>query len=256
MILAVDIGNTNIVIGGFHNGIFSFTERIATSHSKTACEYYIGIKNVLLLNNVKFTDIEGAVISSVVPSVTGTVENALSELIGYGKIFVAGYGIKTGINKILTDSPEKIGTDRIVDASGVIAYYSLPTVIIDMGTATTISVVDSNKNFIGGIIMAGVKISLEALAGKTSQLPKVSFEPPENIIGKNTSDCMKSGIIYGTASCIDGLISRIEKSIGQKVTAVATGGMSGLIVPYCQHEIIHDENLLLKGLVNIYSLNN
>lgn len=256
MILAVDIGNTNIVIGGFENGIFIFTERIATVHGKTSCEYYIGIKNALVLNNINFSDIDGAVISSVVPSVTGAVENALSELIESGKIFVVKYGDKTGINKILTDNPEKIGTDRIVDASAVIACYQLPAVIIDMGTATTISVIDSNKNFIGGIIMAGVKISLEALAGKTSQLPKVSFEPPENIIGKNTSDCMKSGIIYGTASCIDGLVSRIEKNLNQKVMAVATGGMSGLIVPHCESKIIHDENLLLKGLVNIYSLNN
>lgn len=256
MILAVDIGNTNIVIGGFDNEKFIFTERLATNHSKTAREYYIGIKNALLLNNISLSDIEGAVISSVVPSVTGTVEESLAEIVPCERIFVAGYKAETGINKMLVDSPEKIGTDRIVDASAVIAYYSLPAVIIDMGTATTISVIDSDKNFIGGIIMAGVKTSFEALFGNTSQLPKVSFEAPENIIGRNTSDCMKSGLIYGTASCIDGLLSRIEKSLNQKITAVATGGMSGLVIPHCEHEIVHDENLLLKGLVNIYRQNN
>lgn len=253
MILAVDIGNTNIVIGGFQDN-FLFTERISTNHNRTAREYYIGIKNILSFNHIRFDIIEGAVISSVVPSVTGTVEKALSELTE-GKILTVRYGADTGIN-ILTDNPQQVGIDRIVDASAAAAEYSLPAVVIDMGTATTISVIDSNRNFIGGIIMAGVKISLEALAGKTSQLPKVSFEPPENIIGKNTSDCMKSGIIYGTASCIDGLISRIERSLNQKITAVATGGMSGLIIPHCEHSIIHDENLLLKGLVNIYNKNN
>lgn len=252
MILAVDIGNTNIVIGGFQDK-FLFTERISTNHNKTAREYYIGIKNILSFNNIRCDMIKGAVISSVVPSVTGTVEKALSEITS-GKILTVGYGADTGIN-ILTDNPQQVGIDRIVDASAVANEYSLPAVVIDMGTATTISVIDSNRNFIGGIIMAGVKISLEALAGKTSQLPKVSFEPPENIIGKNTSDCMKSGIIYGTASCIDGLISRIERSLNQKITAVATGGMSGLIIPHCEHNIIHDEKLLLKGLVNIYNKN-
>ncbi len=253
MILAVDIGNTNIVIGGYENDSFKFTERIATNHNKTSGEYYIGIKNSLDFNNIRYDMIEGAVISSVVPSVTGTVEKALSDLIS-GNIFVVRYGADTGVN-ILTDNPEQVGIDRIVDASAVIAEYSLPAVIIDMGTATTISVIDKDGNFIGGIIMAGVKISLEALAGKTSQLPKVSFEPPDNIIGKNTSDCMKSGIIYGTASCVDGLISRIEKSLNQSVTAVATGGMSGIIIPHCEHSMIQDSNLLLKGLVNIYNKN-
>lgn len=249
MILAVDIGNTNIVIGGFENDNLCFSERLSTCHDKTVREYYICIKNSLKFNNIDSDIIEGAVISSVVPSVTRTVEKALSEIFS-GEVFTVNYK-SAGVN-ILTDNPSQVGTDRIVDAAAVISEYSLPAVIIDMGTAATISVVDSDGNFIGGIIMAGVKISMEALAGKASQLSTVSIEPPENIIGKNTADCMKSGIIYGTASCIDGLVSRIEKSLGKKVTVVATGGMSGLIIPHCEHDIIRDENLLLKGLLHIY----
>jgi len=253
MILAVDAGNTNIVAGGFENNQLVFTERISTNQNKMAREYFIDFRNILEFNNIESGDINGAVISSVVPSVTGTIEKALSEIVT-GKIFIVKSDSFTGLN-ILTDNPSQVGTDRITDAAAVIEEYSLPAVIIDMGTATTISVIDAERNFIGGIIMAGVRISLDALSGRTSQLPGVSFEPPENIIGKNTADCMKSGIVYGTASCIDGLISRIEKSLNQKITAIATGGMSGLIVPYCEHDIIRDENLLLKGLMYIYNKN-
>lgn len=253
MILAVDIGNTNIVLGVFSDGCLKFSERITTSHSKTAREYFISFRNALEMNSLNNDIIEGAVISSVVPSLTYIVKEALDEIVS-GQIIIAGYNVKTDLN-IMIDNPAQLGTDRIVDAVGVINEYPLPAVIIDMGTATTVSVVDENKNFIGGMIMAGVKISLDALTGKTSQLPQVSFDTPHNIIGKNTVDCIKSGIINGTAACLDGVISRIEKSLGKSVTAVATGGLADLIVPYCERAIICDENLLLKGLVSIYEKN-
>lgn len=253
MILAVDIGNTNVVLGLFNDNVLKFTERITTAQNKSVREYFISIKNALEFNDIDSELIEGVVISSVVPSITKIVKEALSELI-CGEIIVVNSNIITDIN-IQTDNPSQVGTDRIVDSVAIVNEYPLPAVIIDMGTATTISVIDENKNFIGGLIMAGVKISLDALTSKTSQLPSVSFEAPSNLIGKNTVDCIKSGIVNGTASCLDGVISRIEKNLGMKVTAVATGGLSHLIIPHCEHKIIYDENLLLKGLICIYMKN-
>lgn len=253
MILAIDIGNTNIVIGCFEGNTIKFTERISTNHKATELEYAILFKNVLEIYSVNQTNIDGGIISSVVPSLTNVVKNAMAKLTE-NKILVIGPGIKTGLS-ILTDNPVQLGSDLVVDAVACINEYSLPAAIFDMGTATTISIVDKNKNYLGTVIMPGIEVSLNSLVGGTSQLPKISLEPPKNIIGKNTIDSMKSGITYSTASSIDGMIERLEEEMGEKLTVIATGGLAGTIIPLCKKDIILDDELLLKGLAIIYNKN-
>ncbi|MDD3794644.1 MAG: type III pantothenate kinase [Lachnospiraceae bacterium] len=253
MILAIDIGNTNIVLGCIQENKILFTERLSTDHAKTDLEHAISIKIVLELHNINPREVTGAIIGSVVPPITALIRDALYKITGCSAI-VVGPGVKTGLN-ILMDNPAQVGSDLIVGAVAGIAEYPLPLILIDMGTATTICVIDENKNYIGGMILPGLRVSLDSLTSRTSQLPKISLEPPKRLIGKNTIECMKSGILYGNASCIDGMISRIEEDLGQSATAVATGGLAAAIVPLCRHNIILDDELLLKGLLLIYKKN-
>ncbi len=253
MILAVDIGNSNIVIGCFDKNEIMFVERISTNHQSTQMEYTVIIKNILELNGLVGEHIDGGIISSVVPPLTETLKSAMERL-GCGEILVVGPGIKTGL-KILLDNPVQLGSDRVADAVAAINLYPAPLILIDMGTATTVSVIDRNKSFLGGMIIPGMSVSLDSLTNRTSQLPKISLVPAKKVIGTNTVDCMKSGIINATASSLDGVIERIEEELGEGCTVVSTGGLANLVVPYCKREIILDETLLLKGLRIIYSKN-
>lgn len=253
MILAVDIGNSNIVIGCFEENKILFTERLSTNQQYTALEYIVSIKSILELNGIEGNSFEGCIISSVVPSVTPTVKSALERLTT-AKIMTVGPGIKTGL-KIKLDNPVQLGSDRVADAVGGINLYPVPLIIIDMGTATTVSVIDSEKNYLGGMIIPGLRVSLESLTARTSQLPKIGLEPPKKVIGPNTVDCMKSGIIHFSASGIDGVIERIESELGEKCTVISTGGLANRIIPFCKREIKVDDDLLLKGLMIIYNKN-
>ena len=253
MLLAVDMGNTNIVVGCVKNTKILFEERISTDISKTELEYAIILKNIFDIHDVEREMIEGAIISSVVPPLTGVLQNAVKKICGISPM-VVGPGIKTGLN-LLMDDPKSIGADLIVDAVAGIAGYGAPLILIDMGTATTITVIDRNGNYTGGMIMPGVRASLGALVKDTSQLPAISLESPGQVIGKNTIDAMKSGIIIGAACMIDGMIDRIEREIGYECRVVATGGLSTAVVPLCNHEITIDDELLLKGLDIIYRKN-
>lgn len=253
MVLAVDIGNSNIVIGCCRDNKITFVERLSTKPDSTILEYAISFKNVLELYGITKEDIDGAIISSVVPSVTSTVLGAVKKITGIDAL-VIGPGLKTGLN-IMIDNPAQLGSDLVVDAAAGIAEYPLPLIIFDMGTATTVSVIDENKNYLGGMIIPGVNISLNALTARTSQLPKISLDPPKKVIGRNTIDSMKSGILYSTAASLDGIIDRIEEETGKKYTVVATGGLAGRIIPMCKKKIILDDELLLKGLIIIYNKN-
>lgn len=253
MILAIDIGNTNIVIGCCDDEKIYFIERLSTNIPKTELEYAISFKNVLEIYGIDPAQIEGGIISSVVPPITNIVRSSAEKVLGK-PVKIVGPGVKTGLN-ILMDNPAQVGSDRIVNAVAAINEYPVPLVIIDMGTATTFCVVDDKKNYIGGMILPGVRISLDALTSRTSQLSRISIEAPKKTIGKNTIDCMKSGIIHGNAACIDGMVQRIEKELGQKATVLATGGLAKKIVPYCEQDIMIDDELLLKGLRLIYNKN-
>lgn len=253
MILAIDIGNTSIVIGCFEENNIKFTERLSTNHTATALEYAILFKNVLEIYSITPEQIDGGIISSVVPSLTNVIKQAMAKL-SHDNILVIGPGIKTGLS-ILMDNPAQMGADLVVDAVACINEYPLPAAVFDLGTATTISIIDKDKNYTGTIIMPGMEVSLNSLVGKTSQLPRISFDRPKHIIAKNTVESMKSGILYSTASSIDGMIDRIEEEMGQKLTVIATGGLASTVVPLCRREIILDDDLLLKGLAIIYKKN-
>lgn len=253
MVLAIDIGNSNIVIGCFNKSKIEFVDRLATNRNATALEYVVLIKTVLELNDYTGHKFDGSIISSVVPSVTNMMKTALEKITGTTPLIV-GPGLKTGL-RIRLDNPAQLGSDRVADAVAAVDCYPCPLIIIDMGTATTISVIDGSKCFVGGIIMPGLRISAAALASQTSQLPQVSLDPPKNVIGRNTVDCMRSGIILGCASTIDGMIARIEDELGQSCTVVSTGGNAKIVTPYCRRKIITDEQLLLKGLMLLYYKN-
>ena len=253
MLLAIDMGNTNIVIGCIKDEKILFVERLSTDQSKTELEYAVGFKTVFELYGIKVEEIKGAIISSVVPPLTGIIRKAVEKIIGI-KPMVVGPGIKTGLN-ILMDNPKTVGADLIVDAVAGISEYGAPLVIVDMGTATTISVVDKDKNYVGGMIIPGIRVSMDSLVNRTSQLPRIGFDVPEKVVGTNTVDCMKSGIIYGNAAMLDGMVDRIEEELGYSVKVIATGGLAGVVIPNCKKEIIMDDSLLLKGLNIIYKKN-
>ena len=253
MLLAIDIGNTNIVIGCIRNDEILFKARIATDQIRTSDQYGVEIKNMLEAFGIQKSDISDCIISSVVPPVFHSIRTGVMKVIGKQPM-VVGPGLKTGLN-IHMDVPSQVGSDRIVVAVAALAEYEAPLILMDMGTATTVEVVEPNNVYMGGVIFPGVKISLDALTSRASQLPGISLEQPKQVIGKNTIDCMRSGMMYGTAAMIDGIIDRIEEELGHSSTLVATGGMAQFITPLCKRKIILEKDLLLKGLNIIYKKN-
>ena len=253
MILTVDIGNSNINFGLFEGENIKFVARIATDTAKTEYEYAGAISNALAIYNVDKAEIRGAIISSVVPPLNNAMKCAVKLLYGVDALLV-GPGIKTGIN-IHCDNPSSVGADIICACVAAHYLYGSPSLIVDMGTATKMMVMNDNGAFIGVSIIPGVLVSLDALAKRTAQLPMVSLEAPKCVVGKNTSDCMRSGIVFGNASMVDGMIERICDEIGSTLPVYATGGLASVITPHCKHKITYDEYLVLKGLNIIYSKN-
>lgn len=253
MILAVDVGNTNIVMGCIEDGKVLNIFRFQTEAGRTEMEYAIKLKQILELYNIDEKGFEGAIVSSVVPPVTGALTRAVNMLTGC-RCLVVGPGIKTGVN-VRIDDPGTLAGDLLVGSVAAIEYYGAPAIVLDMGTATTMVVVDKNKAFIGGAIIPGIKLSLNALANGTSLLPDISITAPKKCIATNTVDCMRSGAVYGNAAMIDGMIDRMERELGYECKVVATGGLAGTVTCHCSHDIICDDDLLLKGLWVIYQKN-
>lgn len=253
MILAIDIGNTHIVLGCIDGSRVVFKERMSTNHKATRLEYASMLKTAFDMYSVSTSLMEGAIISSVVPQVTPSVAQAVESFSGI-KPLVVKAGLKTGIN-IKIDNPSQLGSDLLVSAVAGAAQYPLPLIIIDMGTATTVSVITKKREYIGGAIMPGVVISHDALVSRTSKLTGVAPEAPESVIGTNTTDCIKSGLIYGNAGALDGIIENINTTMGEKCHVVATGGLASVVVPFCKSEIAIDDELLIKGLMLLYEKN-
>lgn len=255
MILAIDIGNSTIVMGCVDNTGVLFEEQVATQYEKTKIEHAMVFKSMLELNGIDPGDIKGAIISSVVPPLTNVIRSAAKMIIGVEPLTV-GPGVKTGL-PIHMDDPRTVGADLIVAAVATEHYYGKPAVIIDVGTATTITVIDEKGAYIGGVIIPGVAISQDILVARTAQLPHVSLDAPPHVVGKNTVDSMRSGAIYGSASMIDGMVKRFkaELNLPDDALTVATGGLAGVIIPHCKSEIIVDKTLLMKGLKIIYDRN-
>lgn len=254
MIATIDIGNTNIVIGIMdENGQVLSEGRVLSNRDKTSVEFSDEFKALLEREGIQSDDIEGSIISSVVPTLTEVVREGTKQYTGRLPL-VVGKETKTGLS-IETEHPSRVGKDMIVDAVAAIKTYKGPLMIFDLGTATTCSVVDENHVYQGHLIIPGVGISLQALCEKAAQLPKIELSQPKNLVGKNTVESMQSGVLYGNAAMIDGLIDRIEEKYKKKMTVLATGGIAGLIVPLCKHDIVYEPNLLLKGLWYIYKEN-
>lgn len=253
MFLAIDIGNTNIVIGKYEGKKLTYVARMVTDAQKSEAEYAVKIRSILSLDKNSNDSIDGAIISSVVPPLTNTIKNAISILYGVDSLIV-GPGIKTGIN-LQVDNPAQVGADLICGCVAAYEKYPAPALVIDMGTATKIMVIDENAVFIGVSIIPGVELSLKALSGGTAQLPQISLDAPSRVIAKNTVECMKSGVIFGNASMIDGMIERIKEEFKGIKTLVATGGYSPKVIPHTKSDIIIDEDLILDGLCIIYNKN-
>lgn len=254
MILAIDAGNTNIVLGCMLEDSIRFTARVRTDKAKTEDEYALIFRNLFDLHQVDRHSIEGSILSCVVSELTDVLCKAVETVIKK-RPMVVGAGLKTGLN-IKIDNPAQLGADLVVDAVAALAKFPKPMAIFDMGTANTMSVIDSKGQFLGGAIMAGPRLSVDMLSTRTSQLPSIELEAPGKVIGRNTIQCMQSGAIYGHAAMIDGLIERVEEELGESLACVvATGGLSPRIVPFCRHQIIVEENLMLQGLQIIYQKN-
>lgn len=253
MLLAVDIGNSHTVIGVIENDRARNTFRITTDRQKTDWEYALVLGGLSGAMGVERDSVEGAIISSVVPETTSNVARAIELTFGV-KPLVVGKGVKTGVN-ILIDDPATAGADLIVAAAGALKLYAPPIIVFDLGTATTVMALDAKGSFRGGAIMPGVRLSLNALSGGTSQLPFIDLDSPKKCIGTNTVDCMKSGSIYGNAAMMDGMIDRFEAELGSKTTVIATGGLAPSVAKYCFHDIIIEDDLIFTGLIAIWNRN-
>lgn len=248
MHILIDIGNSTVVVAiANQEGNITDNWRFKTRKEETVSFFRYELKQGLRKYGVDLADVESVTISSVVPEVDDDVAQAVNDLKGIDPHFFSIDDAK-GLISINIESPSQLGKDRLADALGAVACYGAPAIVIDLGTATTFGIIDENRTFQGGLIIPGVKTSLNALSQRASQLPSVSLGTPGNIIGRNTLECMQSGILYGTASMIDGLIDRLLKTLPESVHIVATGGMAKNIVPYCSHPIVLDKHLLLKGL--------
>jgi len=253
MLLAVDIGNTNIKFGIFDGEELRATWRMASSVNQMADEYAALLLNLMNHQGLETKDINEIAMCSVVPPLTTTFER-LFENYFHTSPLVVGPGIKTGMS-IRMDNPREVGTDRIADGAAAHYLYGGPIIVIDLGTTTVFSIVSKESDYIGGIIATGIATAAEALFTRTAQLPRVELTRPKNVIGTNTISAMQSGIIYGYASLVEGMLTRIREELGEKVPVVATGGYAVLIAR--ETDVIDKVNpdLTLIGLRLIYQMN-
>ena len=254
MLLAIDMGNTNIEFGLLDNGKTVFSERVKTDLEKTATEYAVLLHTILEIRGIDTSLIDGAIISSVVPPLTTPLKNAVKAAAGITPLIV-GPGIKTGL-KVKVGDPKEVGADLVVGSVAGMQIYGAPLIVIDMGTATTAVVVDKDNCFLGGAVIPGAVVSLNALSNSASKLPMIDIAAPKKVINGGTVEAMQSGLVYGQASLLDGMIRKMNREMGYEMKVVATGGLARLIVPYCESDIILDNDLMLKGLDIIYKMNN
>lgn len=254
MLLTIDIGNTNITLGMFKGDELCFVSRLATQRVRTRDEYAFEMLNMFNLNSLDPKQCKAAIISSVVPEITRDIGSAVKLTTGCTPKYI-DQNIRTDL-KIATQIPGQLGADMVVGSVAAIDKYPLPCLVIDLGTANKMFVIDNSGTFLGCTISAGIGLSLNALSSGASQLPAINIKAPEKTIGTETVSCMQSGTVYGTACMIDGMIERFEKELGYSFsTIIATGGYAKPIVKHCKRDILYDDNLLLDGLKSIYYKN-
>lgn len=256
MLFACDIGNTSISLGVFDGDSMVMDSKIATSYEKSADEYAILLTGIFAMHHVDVLSIKEAIISSVVRPLNTTMLHAIEKTMHVTPMFV-GPGLKTGLN-IKTDIPSQMGADIVSNAVAAVSMHASPMVILDLGTATTLTAINEKGELCGVLIIPGIRSSLNALSAQAAELPRISLEKPRAFLGKNTIDSMMSGVVYGNASMIDGLLDRIKEEWKvENLTVIATGGLADIILPYCRPgTVIHLEaNLTLQGLKIIHRLN-
>lgn len=255
MLLAIDVGNSTTSVGLFdRERNLRFLAYLDTDSRKTADQISIDLMNLFTLYHYNYQDVTGAIFCSVVPPLNFMMSKALTRLLGKPPMMV-GPGVRTGLN-LRMENQVQVGADIVADAVAALERFEPPIITIDMGTATTIGVIDAHRNYVGGMLLPGVNVSLEALSRRAAQLPAISLQHPKSVIGKNTEDCMRSGIVYGTAGMLDGIIERIRGEFGgREISVVATGGNAPVIVKYCKTPIVYDKFLLMNGLWAIYQKN-
>ena len=253
MILAVDIGNSNIVVGGVNGDEICFEAKIRTEITKTSDDYCIDLRILMDVHHISAEQVEGAIIASVVPQVLNSMKTAIRKLTGRTAL-VVGPGLKTGL-KIGVENPAQTGADIVAGCVAALREHRPPLIVVDMGSATTMMVIDAGGTFVGGSISPGVKMSLDALTDRTALLPGLQLDQPKRTIGSNTNDAMRSGIMLGAAAMIEGMCQRMEEELGMPATVIATGTMARFITPLCSRPILYDKDLLLKGLAVLYRAN-
>lgn len=255
MLLAIDVGNSTTSVGLFdREKNLRFLAYLDTDSRKTADQISIDLMNLFTLYHYNYQDVTGAIFCSVVPPLNFMMSKALTRLLGKPPMMV-GPGVRTGLN-LRMENQVQVGADIVADAVAALERFEPPIITIDMGTATTIGVIDAQRNYVGGMLLPGVNVSLEALSRRAAQLPAISLQHPKAVIGKNTEDCMRAGIVYGTAGMLDGIIERIRGEFGgREISVVATGGNAPVIVKYCKTSIVYDKFLLMNGLWAIYQKN-
>lgn len=246
MVFCVDIGNSNIVYGCYDGDKLVFSSRVATDASRMSDQYAVEMHSIFGIHGVRHERVSAAIISSVVPILTSGIADAVETALGITPVIVnpADYD---GM-EIRLDNPRELGGDLLATAVAARAKYPLPVVIIDMGTATKMTVVSEDGAFLGGAIMPGLRVATDALVARTSLLPGVSLQAPEAVIGANTPDCMRSGVVLGAAEMLDGMYERICEQLGRQAAVVITGGLAGVVAPQCRSPLIRDDTLLMDGL--------
>lgn len=253
MLLCTDVGNTNIKFALYKGDELLMKMRFLTNRKKTADDYAVDLYSIFQINNVDIRSISGSIISSVVPIISEPLKHAIKTVTGIDSTIV-GPGVKTGLD-IRLDNPATVGSDLVCTCVAVKELYPCPAIVVGLGTATTILYMNENRAYCGGTILPGVQISLDALTSSAALLPSINLSEPKKVIGTNTADCIRNGIIYGTASMIDGMIERYEQEVHKNCTHLATGGFASTIAKFCSKEIIVNDDLVLEGLRIIYKRN-
>lgn len=253
MLLTIDLGNTQTAVGLFEGNELAFHWRISTVRERTVDEYRLLLHGLFELDGVDPERFAGAVISSVVPRATSALSAAIGDFVADGTL-VVGPGMKTGM-PILIDNPREVGADRVVNAVAARARYGTPVVVVDFGTSTNFDIISENGEYLGGVIGPGLEVSMDALVAATAALRRVELTPPRSVIGKGTVEAIQSGLLYGHAGYVDGIVDRIRAEMVGEVRAVATGGLASTIVPHCRTVTTVDENLTLDGLRMLFEIN-
>ena len=250
MLLVIDVGNTNITLGIFRGEEVVATFRLTTKQSRTSDEYGVAICNLLEHRDIRLKDIEDIIIASVVPDIMYSLTSALVKYFDKTPL-VVGPGIRTGLN-IRIDNPAQTGADLVVGCVAALKLEKPPLIVIHLGTATTLMVLDQNGAMIGGSICPGIRISMEALTQRAALLPGLQLDAPKRTIGRNTVECMRSGIMVGAAAMLDGMVARMEEELGAKATVIATGRIGQYVVPLCKTPMRYERDLVLQGLAALY----